>query len=374
MVENIAVNRTTYTGIGRRTFLKNVALLGTGVILGGVGLNELEKSAVENGIETESATFVPIYETHYEGIDLSKVPDDLDILFKEMVDYSLDTRPSDVYNAGAKFYFNKKEDFRSIKDVEVEKMARNGMELMLGDVWAEPELDLNIAKGDFELLAGFGVGLTIAEGGLEFLAGLGVSLALLRDSLKGNITRKKFLKVTAAIGALWLMAPGAYALSRGGPQIGKVNTERDNALNRIIDKVYGIQSDLHPEMLEEGTFRNLIMANKMLAVAEDFKKRNNRKAKIGFNVEYGHNGIEEFLRVGHSVCRWIIEKYPKAALKFVAEKNGGPESLWTARLFKLPKDLPLDIHPDRTDTDWNKVEERKVVDFKLRKALAPKFD
>lgn len=362
MSENTGEVNGTENKISRRDFLKKtaaaVSVAVSGLALTAPSLNAIEKSTVKNGISSDSGTFFPLYETHYKKLNTDKIPNDLDVLFKEAAGRGLMSLDySSLFFGKAETYGIKQA--RLIEDSALEKLAANETEIMFGDVLAEPSR----------------FPLTTVGGGVEFLAGLGMSLALLRDSLKGkkavagsSITKRRFLKGAIAVGASWLMAPGIYALLRGGPKIGEVATERENALSRIIDRIYGIQSNLHPEMLEEGMFRNLIMADKMLTVAEDFEQRTGRKAKIGFNVEYAHNGIEDFLRVGHDVCRWIIERYPTSVLRFVAGKNDGKESLWTALLIKLPKDFSVG-----PNADWSKVTDRRVVDVELQKTLAAKL-
>lgn len=366
MSENTGEVKRVENKVSRRDFLKKAitvaGITASGFALTAPSLNVAEKDAVENGISSGSGIFVPLYETHFKELDPARISRDLDILLRERGGGGIYTgNPSYVLSSTAGAYgdLGGRKEFRYISDAVLERMAKNETEIMLGDVTTETSR----------------FPLTIIEGGTEFIAGLGISLALLKDSLKGkkpvmenNVTRRKFLKGAAAIGASWLMMPGIYGLLRGGTEIGTVATERDNALTRIIDRIYGIQSNLHPEMLEEGMFRNLIMADKMLTVAEDFEKRTGRKARIGFNVEYAHTGIEDFLRVGHDVCRWIIERYPTNVLKYIAELNGGGESLWTARLLKLPEDLS-----PGPNAQWDKVADRKVVDVELQKALASKL-
>lgn len=143
---------------------------------------------------------------------------------------------------------------------------------------------------------------------------------------------------------------------------------KEDALHRIIDRINGLQSNTHPEQLVV-FFRNLIMADKMLTVADDFKQKTGRKAQIAFNVEYGHNGVQDFLRVGPDICRWLISRYPKKVLRDIGDLNGGNESLWTARLFKFPKDF---FNRD-VEKRWENVEDRKVIDVKLKEVLEKKL-
>lgn len=343
---------------GRRNFLKKVAVVGAagaGIALGGVGINAEEKNTVENGISTEHGAFFPLYETHYKGIDAEGMPDDLDVLFTEAVGSDLlvaSTRSMFADNLSS--YENNKAQSKLIQDSVLKKIVTNGTEVMVGDV-------------DPRIIPGFQDPTSI-----DFFAGIGLGLLTLKVSLEktkknDHITRRKFLKIAGVSGSAWLMGSGAYFLTRGGPWIGKFDTERNDALHRIVDRLNGLQSSTHPEQLMV-FFRNLIMADKMSAVAEDIEEKTGKKARVGFVVEYGHNGIQDFLRIGHNMCRWIISQYPKPILRSIADINGGKESLWTARLFKFPKDFSLD-----PNADWSKVGDRKVVDVELQKALESKL-
>lgn len=357
MSENTGEINSGVKKISRRDFFKKATVAGGAVALGGALLNRVEKNAVENGISSGSGRFFPLYETHMKGLDAEKISNDLNIFFREGGTggggYSLN---ASMLGYKGISYLGRAAT-RWLPDPVLERLARNKIEAMTGDV-------------DAELWRGSKLTSSILIGGVEFFAGIGAGLALLRNSFKNkNVsTRRRFLRMAGAAGAAWLMSPGLEFLWRGGPKIGTLNTEREDALDRIIDKAYGLSTKAHPEMLDQTFLRDLIMADKMLAVAEDFEERTGRKAKIGFNVEYAHNGIEDFLKVGHDVCRWIIDRYPKSVLKSIADRNGGQESLWTARLFKLPKDFS----PGQ-DADWSQVTDRKVIDVELQKALAPKL-
>lgn len=352
--------------VSRRDFLKKAVtvagITASGITLAASSLNAVEKDAVENGISSGSGIFFPLYETHYKGIEADRIPDDLDVLFRELAGSNLLVASvKSIFEGKISYYAKNDAENKLIQNPILKKIATNGTEIMMGDV----EIPGIVGSKTFDYTSG---------NSIEGLAGLGLSLAILKDFLRkgtksasGSITRRTFLRGVGLTGAAWLMEPSLYDLSRGGPWIGKFNTERENVLNRIIDKINGVTSSAHPEIAGH-FFRNLVIADKMLTVAEDLEQKTGRKAKIGFNVEYSHTGIEDFLRVGHDVCRWIIERYPTNVLKYIAELNGGGESLWTARLLKLPEDLS-----PGPNAQWDKVTDRKVVDVELQKALAPKL-
>lgn len=363
MAEDAGEIKTKEAGISRRDFLKSGAKKGAialGLVAGGALINAAETSAVENGISTESGTFFPLYETHYESIDSEKIQKDLDVLFREGIEYLPRFSPKDLLTLKGAPYGNPEEPVTRWPDKMLKELGTNGTEIMTGDVW----------------LGSLGSASHIMQG-LEFFTGIACGLLVVKKAKENtNITRRILIKAGGIAAATWLTGYGAYFLSRGGLYIGKFNAERENALNRVLDRVFGLQSNLHPE--EMGTFfRNLMITNKMLTVAEDIKQKTGKKAKIGFNVEYAHNGIEDFLKLGHGICRWMISMYPKEILNTVANTpeapdflpNGGIEGLWTSRLLKLPKDF-FEQDPEKR---WEQVSDRKVVDLELKQMLEKKL-
>lgn len=376
MAENAGEIKTKEDGISRRGFIKGGfktgAIVGAGLVAGGAVINATETSVAENGISTQHGIFFPVYETHYRGVEADKIPDNLDVLFREVAIANARKSEGGLLKESIRHIMETRtysyNDLSSserhiLSDPILKKTADNAIEIMFGDVTVPGNIGLR----------GFTNAVRVSA---EGLAGIGISLAMLKDSLKKKekssssiLTRRTFLKGAGLLGVVWLMEPSVYFLSRGGPWIGEFNTGRENALNRIVDRINGITSSLHPEDTVSMFFRNLVMADKMLTVAEDIEQKTGQKAKIGFNVEYGHNGIGDFLRVGHDICRWIIAQHPKSVLQGVADLNGGSENLWTARLFKFPKGF----FEEGSEKRWEQVGDRTVVDTKLKEMLEKKL-
>lgn len=358
MAENTGETRDNGNKITRRDFFKKAVMIG-GAVTAGSSLGILAKKEIdvlEKGIETDSGIFFPLYEHHEVGIKPERIPSGLDVLFRESVNTKLFNRSPKDCLLGESNVYNKSVSIRIFPDKILEKTASNGTSIMLGDV--EPGLNVMSVAG-------------ISSG--EFVGGLLISEKLLRDHFKSkkivnssagsHLTRRKFIKATVALGAIWLMAPGLNSLSRVGTGW---NKSRDDALDRIMDRLYGMQSNTHPEN-SLVFFRNLMMADKMLTVAEDIQKETGKKTKMGYQVEYAHNGIEDFLKMGHDFCKMILLSYPKPILKRMVELNNGVEDFTSARLFKLPKNF--DIH----SSDWDTVTDIRVVDVKLQQGIERKL-
>lgn len=358
MGENIKEKANVSTN-SRRDFLRKAAVVSVGALSVGIGINLIEKNRAENGIDTDSGKFYPLYEHHEVGIAPEKIPSDLDVLFEEgfFAGGFLSIQPK-VYllgRVGKAYFTNNLIEKREFPDEMLEKLSVNGIEIMIGDILP------NLKRM---------TGYLIQSG--EFIGGLAMAAKLVRDQFRfknstKNTTRRKFIKAMGIIGAAWAIFPGAHFLSRGGPTF-NWNKDRDNALDRVADKLYGMQSNLHPEEAFL-FFRNLIMADKMLTVAEDIKQKTGRQARIGFQVEYGHMGIEDLLKVGHGFCRTLILSYPDSVIRDAAKINNGIEGLSSARLFKLPRNL----FSGESEEKWKQVVDRRVTDVELKKSLELKL-
>lgn len=357
MTEDTAKVEKADTGLSRRDFIKKTAIIGAGTMMvaSGLGVARKEIGVLEKGVETDSGVFFPLYEHHEIGITPEKIPPDMDVLFREAYSSRM-FQGSPKYRLlqeGSSYIKNTK--IRIFTDEILKKIAFINALIMLGDV--------NPSLGDWTRVG-------IAGG--EFVGGLAIIAKLLKDQFKSKkttsnsgsyLTRRKFIKAAAGLGAAWLMTPGGYFLSRGGLEW---NKNRDEALDRIMDRLYGIQSSLHPED-SLMFFRNLMMADKMLTVAEDVQKRTGRKTKMGFQVEYGHNGIEDFLKMGHGFCKAFVLSYPNHILDGIIKANNGIEDFASARLFKFPADFNIG------NPNWDNVEDIKITDVDLKKKLELKL-
>ena len=81
------------TNSRRRRLLKGLAAAAalTGIALWG----SKEVKVQKEGIETQNATFIPLYERHDVGFDAKDIPSDLDVLFREGIPhgYDIDSPP-----------------------------------------------------------------------------------------------------------------------------------------------------------------------------------------------------------------------------------------------------------------------------------------
>ena len=118
-----------------------------------------------------------------------------------------------------------------------------------------------------------------------------------------------------------------------------------------------LQQHFHPEIFLS-VFRSLVMANKLLEVAKEYKERTGQRPRIAFNVGAGHAQMEDFLQVGQDACRKLIAIHPYPILKSSIDNSDGVDNFCTARLFKVS-----------VDQGAVEVTERKVVDQELRRQL-----
>lgn len=79
-------------------------------------------------------------------------------------------------------------------------------------------------------------------------------------------------------------------------------------------------------------FRNLVIADKVLLLAENLKDALGRKVNIGLNIGASHSGIEDFLRAGPEFCRFLITNMPRDVLQKVIDKSGNIESFSSMRI------------------------------------------
>lgn len=317
-----------------------------------------ELAVYEHGLETTNAIYYPLYERHDLGVRSEDIPTQVDIYFMEgsvtgnglygLFDPGLKklvTTRSYAYPP-----LNIKVEFLS-KEVLI-KLAEWNSELMLGDIYI-PE------------------SIGVPEGLASGLLNAGVLLASLRSLLTKRqddepVTRRGLMKVLAGIGVLW-GASNATVLP-----IKLLQTERQSVVQRILSRIGGGIGNFHPQYLYV-FYRNLLMANKLLLAAEDFTQRTERKARIAFQVESGHSGIEDFLLVGQDLCRKMILCYPKHLTRLIAGWNKGLEDFCSARLFRLSSNLiKVDSQTNSKVLDLDKLDgvpDRRIIDDKLLASL-----
>lgn len=331
----------------RRRFIKQS--LGVIAGLGVVALAGKEVGTVSEVIATDLGDFVPLYEKHDQGVSPEKIPADTDIFFLEIAFLKGGLMTRDLVellqarlSSGPRF-----------SPKLNSKLATYGIELMFGDVVSPWREELERIEG------------------LELGAGLGGIIGLYLTREKGPskpklISRRQILRILGGGASLW----AALSIPTDLLTVGTYSLTRKEAIRRIITRVDALVRHAHPEVLNM-FFRNLVIADKLLMVAEDFKAKTGRKPKIAFSVGAAHGGIEDFLRVGRDFCRSLILAYPAPILKKAVEQNGGIQDFCSSRLVQLPSDLDSQM-PDFKQKLAD-AQERIVTDYRLQQSLEAKI-
>ena len=347
--------------INRRRVLKYTAVA---IAAGTIISNELIKET--HGVPTGSGTFIPLYENHNIGIDPEEIPKDAKIFYKEVASYggmfahqAKDIVMDSFDTNQAALPVGKIEEIkmRLFPEQELETLAQNKIEIMLGDVRVTRELN-QILLMLAESIGGAGLAL-------ETLA---LSKLIPEKTSQARLNRRKLLTTAGYAGGLW----GFSNFPLLSLTVLTEQAEDNDAIKRIADRLYGLQSHLHPE-LPLVFFRNALKADKLLTVATEYKNRTGEKPKVAFNVGAGHSGIEDFLQAGSNVCRGIILAHPRNFLDLVVEVNGGVEDFSSARLLTLPANLKANEPYEIRTSKLKQMTERKVTDTQLVKGLKQKL-
>lgn len=258
-----------------------------------------------------------------EGYLLKNLPANLDGLFRELAGKNiLIKKPNEILYEGG--------NISNFKRDALELMARDNIKVIYGDV----------VVGIRDVFTRLQAGVLIGASGILYEA-----LEARLDNFKGTkpdkktVSRRELLQNTLlGIGAVVAVPSVFEALFGAGIRLG-MNIEQQNAGQRIFLRLNGLTQHLKPE--DHLIFlRNLVMADKMMTVAEQFYKEKGKKPRIAFNVGALHAGIEDFLIAGHNLTRWLIEQYPNDVLTEIVKYNGGSlEEFCTARILTLPSDL-----------------------------------
>ena len=350
--------QTKKRSFNRRQFLQTAAILATA---GGVGAgisNEVVKGF--KGITTDVGTFLPLYERHTIGIEATSIPADAQVYFKEFSSYytgdhhaaTMDEPALPLLLSTATVYENQpfKGDIRSFPDDILNRIASLGTEIMIGDV----------------ILGSYESNETLETLKKNYLRGGILSVASLLGAYFSKGTRRGFLKGMGLALLAWSLPP-VLSNDLGGSGLG--TGKKQDALKRITARIEGIVSDFHPEEALV-FFRNAVMADKMLKVAEELKIQGSGKLpQIAFHTEAAHSGIEDFLQIGADYTRKIILAHPKPFLREVVDFNGGSEKLSSSRLIKIPKTFQITNGVVVDQDVANSITERTVVDIKLKEGV-----
>lgn len=319
---------------------RDVLTAALGAVGGGLLVSGKE-AITDNTIETAAGRFTGIYELHPESTNDRRLPlpPDTDIFFRES-GYPL----GQTLDEPEKFILSSNGDFRLVPTPTLLDVAHKNIFLAFGDPHVIDTILMQAGE------TGVGAGIAVYD------------LMENTDKKKETVTRRRTV-LKGGLGAL--SAWGLSSLAVVAP----ILSQEHNASNRILSQFTNIVSMAHPEDMVV-FFRNALMAEKMLFLAEEQKKQTGKKSHIAFNVGWGHRGIEDFLLAGREMCQKIITLYPSPVLRKIAEINGGVSDFSSALLYKLPENLSeADIQAARLNG-----EKTILVDDQLAKAVREKIE
>jgi len=316
--------------ISRRDMLKK---LGVGAVVGGAAAAGVAEWAEEElkvgkeGLETDHGIFVPLYESHPTGISPENIPPDTQALFLELT---------------TKNFF------------KLSPFCLLSSKTLFGNDYFPEEIISYVTKNRIKIIFG-NVDLPF----IDFASSVGLlygEFTMAKSFLKKTpqrtplITRRELFKQTTKLAfSLWALSPlGIGALAAPANIIDPRQTPIKRTLSRALGKAY----NLHPEVLFV-FFNNLIVANKLLLVAEDLKEKTEKKPKIAFRFGAAHSGIEDFLRAGPDFFRKMIMAFPKWYLNRIINFGGGVDYLCSARIMELPPNTVEYVRAIKERNDQN---------------------
>jgi hypothetical protein len=327
----------------RRAILKGtIAGVGTGALIGKLGANEIFKH--HHGIVTEQTIFHPIYEIHSETISAADIPENLNGLYFEGLGWFGVGDPAISLKDHSNF------GNRMFPDDVLEKLARNNTQITIGD------LDTSTSKTD------------LVFGGIEGVVGF----KILKESMKqnvGQLPRRQFVKNVGKIAGVWGMSSlVGYTASIADLAI---QQERNSAINRILERVNGMISNLHPEQTSI-FFRNIKFALCMFSASEviNSDSPSDTKPQIAYIVGKAHAGVEDLLQAGPEFCKKLLLAYPKVFLDEVERQNPSG-AIYSTMIINLPTDFKADDLDDRAKSSH--ISQKFVVDNELKKRLQHKL-
>jgi hypothetical protein len=289
----------------------------------------------ESGIETKHGIFYPMYEGHY-GLTSHEFPSYLDYLFREA-------------NALNKSIFHTSiEDIWWLLDQESQDyVSKNKVPIVLGD----PSLGLGIlTTAEFILKPALAYGLFRLSERVE-------------QGVEGPMTdRKKFMLDSIRNAAKFFGATGLIGCLPGisvGLRMTRANV---GALTRVIERGNGLLSHYSPENVTV-FFRNLVIAERLFFLAEQFHSTTQQKARIAFQVGGGHAGIEDFLRVGPEVVRHLLLSYPQEWLDYVVKCNDDISTFCSVRLITCGQNPDSSVY---LDSDTRMIDTNLMVDLEKK--------
>lgn len=292
----------------RRTFLKG---LGIGVVGGPalLSLGEVAAAMTRIGIEvrpytvsTEEGNYVLFAGTHGIGYgDSQKVPSKeitkLNGAFLETGGYEYLKHGTKELNEQGVDDLKKHSFYKEV----IPELEKHGTPMLFGDIPSEGELR-GLAKDAVKA-----VGTLAAVGGSVVATGV--------FNKPKPIDRREFIKrsIAGALG-LWGYTRFAKAFASAFPEI-----TRQPWAQKLRETVPFIEYG-HPEDIVV-TFRNALIAEKLLAYSEELKGQNKEKPTIAVVVGSGHEFLSEYLKRGNEFCMKVLDIYPESVLKTMFGEN-----------------------------------------------------
>lgn len=336
--------------IGRLTL--GVAAIGVGRLLQD---NEVIKEK-RRRIETPEGFFTGVYDMHIETISPERIPIGIDVLFRELA-----TPLGEVIINPRKHLFTRWEGDNTVPrlfpEAVLAEVSRRNIPLMLGDI------DENVLKSFFLTNAATIPTVVASAEGLFLLRN-----KKKKEKLEGTLPtkrtrrRRQILETGLLASLAWSLSPASSGILAGLFD----GVVKNNAARTALLRFRNMVEHAHPEELTV-FFRNLIMADKLLTVAQTLQDQTGNKPHIGFWVGLGHTGIEELLQAGADFCRTLIAAYPNFILRDLVKRNGGAEIFSSSMLYTLPKDLKSSEFQS-PNSQWEGTS-RVIVDTKLEKLL-----
>ena len=326
---SVQVESPDLSTISRRDFLIRVGAAAvvvgavTGAAIGKTAVNEIQ--VPKEGIKTDTGIFFPLYEIHPVGIKPEEIPSQLDGFFNEgFINYLGTNGKSDgLYRMSPNELLTINLVGPSQEFSIVKKLAEEKVKIIFGDVDAGSLEESHSKEIDRVSIA------TILCAGTELIDRIKDIFDKKHVKNSTSSSRRQFLKGALFSASAVIVLP---AVSSAG--ISSISDHNEGG-NRILTRLNGIVINGAPEQ-NVIFFRSLMMADKMLTVAENMKQQGKENPRIAFRIGAAHAGIEDFLKAGHEFCRWLITQYPNNFLKVVIDKNGGIDNFTSARMLTVP--------------------------------------
>lgn len=357
--------------LSRRKAIKKSSAVAGGVALGGLSAREMQ--IIEHGLNTKVGIFFPLYEQHDKGIQAKDIPPNLDFFFREMVmdETSMGLPPASLLKATSF-----RDSTELIKPEAFEILAQDGVKIAFGDV---PPRTIDLL--DENWMAAYWAdeiktrSVRTAAGVVSFSAG-----EILKEFAEidekygpktvGTISRRMLGKTIMAAGVGLAVPPAADLVLTLGTLFFALDLGQKNAVMRIRNRLVGMISHALPE--DDITFfRNAVMADKLLTLAELPTKKNNKPC-IAFNVGANHAGIEDFLIAGHDFTRWIITRLPNWYIQPSIDRSGGLENFCSLRVLTIPKNMKKSELEDERSAN-QRIQEERIMDKGLYEDLTTRF-